>query len=371
MSRPARRRTNQSQEGPHAARVLVVSPDAETCRRLRRLLHGLGLGCVIERGPADALVASERGSFDLAIAHDALAGNSAIGLIECWAERGDGPVPILMADHIALDDALVAMRAGAADLIATTIGMDELRERLARSIEKAAVTRRQSDRIERLRRLCKKLNDARQQVSRQVGALCSDLATAYDDLAGQLDRVSLASEFRSVIRGELEIEELLRVAMEYVLAKVGPTNAAAYLPDTAGDFSLGAYVNYDRPRETAEVLFDRLADVLACRFEHDRDVVQMCNDAELEDRLGDESHWLDGQTLLAVPCVHDGECLAVVTLFRDERSQFPEDLLPTLRVISDVFAEQLARVIHVHHRHVPKDQWGSQDNPDDNFGLAA
>ena len=43
-----------------------------------------------------------------------------------------------------------------------------------------------------------------------------------------------------------------------------------------------------------------------------------------------------------------------------------------LSIIAEHFGSQLARVIHVHHRHLPKDQWGGfetdMDDEDDGFG---
>ena len=71
--------------------------------------------------------------------------------------------------------------------------------------------------------------------------------------------VTLASEFNSLIRQELDLESLLRVSVEFILGKSGPTNAAVFLPAASGDYSLGAYVNYDCPKDSAEVLMDQLA----------------------------------------------------------------------------------------------------------------
>ena len=73
-------------------------------------------------------------------------------------------------------------------------------------------------------------------------------------------------------------------------------------------------------------------------------------------------------------CRHDDECLAVVTLFRDRRTGFGEDHVATLDTISELFGGQLARVIHIHHRHLPKEKWGLSDDADDgadDYGMAA
>lgn len=116
--------------------------------------------------------------------------------------------------------------------------------------------------------MCRRLNTAREQVSQQVDTLCSDLVNAYQELADHMNQVTTATEFKGLIRNELDIESLLRTTLEFVLSRSGPTNAAIFLPTTSGDYSLGAYVNYDCPKETVDVLLDHLANVVAPRFEN-------------------------------------------------------------------------------------------------------
>ena len=45
----------------------------------------------------------------------------------------------------------------------------------------------------------------------------------------------------------------------HLLTKTGPTNAAVFLPDSVDHYGLGAYVNYDCPRESIAALLDALA----------------------------------------------------------------------------------------------------------------
>ena len=88
------------------------------------------------------------------------------------------------------------------------------------------------------------------------------IRTQCDD---QMKNIALASELNTIFRQELDLESLLRTVLEYTLRKVGSTNAAIFLPSSTGDFTLGAYVNYDCPRDTAETLLDHLADILESR----------------------------------------------------------------------------------------------------------
>lgn len=272
---------------------------------------------------------------------------------------------VVCAPSAAVADAVEAMRAGAVDLLPDPPSETELLAAVAAAASRSRAQRDQGRRIERLKRICRRLNAARQQVTSQVDVLCNDLMGAYRELADQVSHVSLASEFGSIVQQELDVESLLRTSLEYMLTKTGPTNAAVFLPSNHTDFTLGAYVNYDCPRDTADVLLDHLADVIAPRFQDETEVVRFEDESELAERIGAEAAWLSESKVVVFSCRHEGECLAVMTLFRDRSTPFPDELVPQLKVMSDLFAKQLARVIRIHHRHLPDKQWTGFDSWDD------
>ncbi len=361
---------------PVPARVLVIG-DAPSRRALIERISGLVIRSASATDATDALTQLGNQTFDLVL----------IVAREGWradAERVlasdcDAAVVAIApsVEETSLSLAIDALQAGAADLISIDAPADEFATRMRSALQRARKAQHGRERIERLRKLCKHLNHARQEVSKQVGSLCSDMATAYQELTDRMTHVATASEFNGLIRQELDLESLLRVALEYMLAKTGPTNAAVFLPATSGEYTLGAYVNYDSPRETAEVLLDHLAGVIAPRFESCTSLVHLSKKAELQQALGDKASWIGDSGLVVMPCHHDGECLAVVALFRDRTSPFPETLLPLLQCVAEQFGRQLARVIHVHHRHLPKHKWGSPgdtgdaDTGGDDIDLAA
>lgn len=181
-----------------------------------------------------------------------------------------------------------------------------------------------------------------------------------------MNQLTIANEYSGLIRQELDIESLLRTTLEFVLARVGPTNAAVFLPTTSGDYSLGAYVNCDCPKETVDVMLDHLANAVAPKFDRETQIVWMPDRPSLLSRIGDDAGWLGDSGVIAFACRHDKECLAVFLLFREPKTPYPASLLPQLKTIGDIFGAQLARVIRIHHRHIPKDKWGAiGDTPDE------
>lgn len=210
----------------------------------------------------------------------------------------------------------------------------------------------------------------------QTGAAFVDLVQAYEEFALHMNQLTTANEYGALIRSELDIESLLRATLEFLLGRSGPTNAAVFLPTTTGDFSLGAYVNYDCPRETVDILLDHMANVIAPRFEDLRRVVHLSDAATLDRYIGTDADWLGESAVMAVACRAERETLAIILLFRDRHIPFTMGLSEQLQTVADLFGRQLSKVIHIHHRHLPKHKWGllgdhDADTGDDYGDLAA
>lgn len=354
------------------ARVLVVEGPGHAHDDIAGALRARGVECSCAASAADALRVIERERFDAAVIRDLLPDGRGLDLARDLLNRpGATLAALLVSDAPRLDDAVDALRIGAVDMLATPAEPDELGARVLRAVALSRDNRARTEEVRRLRRACRRLHEARQQVTRQIDSLCNDLADAYQELADQMTHVTLASEFSSLVRNELDVENLLRTSLEYMLRKTGPTNAAVFLPSNHADFSLGAYVNYNFPRDTVDVLLDHLADVLAPRFQDEPDVLRFDDEAALAARLGDDAHWLVDSHVIVFSCRHEGECLAVVALFRDKATAFPAELDAQLRVMGDIFAAQLARVIRIHHRHKPENAWPGFEEDDGPDELAA
>ncbi|MGH7242546.1 MAG: GAF domain-containing protein [Phycisphaerales bacterium] len=231
-------------------------------------------------------------------------------------------------------------------------------------IEKAAAARGSASvRERRLRGLCRKLNASRRELSNELTRLCSEMTESYAELAGKIDTVAIAGEFTGLIRQEIELESLMRTSLEFMLAKLGSMNAALFLPSSSGDWTLGAYVNYDRARESAEMMLDHLSDTVPGRMDEIGSTVLLQGEAQVKRALPGAAEWLGDCTVLAAPASHEGETLACVLLFRDRSTPFPEHARETLESLSKILASQFGRVIKVHHRHLPKEEWASPGDP--------
>jgi GAF domain-containing protein len=182
-----------------------------------------------------------------------------------------------------------------------------------------------------------------------------------------VQHVNETHHFQSLVRDELDLEQLLRKTLEHVLEKAGPTNAAVFLPTVADEFTLGGYVNYDCSSDGADLLLEHLAGIVAPRFAGQDEVVVIGDNDTLAKTIGDDWHYLADSQVMVIPCRHHGEPLAVLALFRDAAQPFDAVLGPYFEQIGPVLAKHLARVVKIHHRHMP----GLNDGPDYDLGEAS
>lgn len=352
------------------ARALVVSETEATAMLVGPALGELEVPMECQHSVDDArlrLSQTDRPRIDILVLRQQTPG--AQEFVRQLSQSSPAIVCVMVSDSATLDNAVDAMRCGAADIISADLGAEMAGPALRSALDRARLARQREERAVRLRAVCKKLNSARHEVTSQVSDMCNDLVDAYRELSGEIDKLSICGEFNGIIRQELEIESLLRVVLEYVLAKTGPTNAAIFLPASGSEFSLGAYVNADIPKASVDALLDHLAEVLAPRFEHRPGVHRFETRRDVARLLGQDAHWLPEQTLVAFPCIHNEECLAVVALFRDDHDRFSGETVRLLDTISALFSKQLARIIHVHHRHLPKHKWGALGDAPESYDF--
>lgn len=344
-------------------RVLLVDPSPA----LRPALEQ----CQTEHGKVSVVYAATltearklaegAGRIDLAILQPTMSDGSGLDLARDLKDRDAATAAVVLADVADFDLAQQAMRLGISDVIVKPKVTDDLAawvdtttERVGHALDRQWTDRARTTRIRKLKRLCRKLNDARLEVTEQVDVLCNDLVTAYQELAVQMQNMTHTAGYQEAVGNELDLEAVLRKTLEFIVQQAGPCNAAVFLPSSADEFALGGYVNYDCTKESADMLLEHLADVLAPGIAQQEDALLHATDNQtLVEQLGDDWNYLADCHLLALPANHDGEALAVITLFRDSSEPFTEPAIDALSSIAEQMGELLGRIIRVHHRAVP------------------
>ncbi|MEM9789773.1 MAG: response regulator [Planctomycetota bacterium] len=419
MTRPAPHADpSTTRTGPY--RVLVVDPD----RALERLVADAAPApdrteIVTADSPADAVRLLEDAPVDLAVIDSDLPDNTGIDFAQRLKRDHRTTHTVLVTHKPSVDAAVAAIRAGATDFIlkpADPAAPGDFADRLRDAIAKQAADRKHHRRVDRLRNLCRKLNDARIDVSRQVDVLCHDLVDAYQELASQLaelakrpdntvddptsadqanweqsDRLDHPGDtpqpmvmptpgasapdvardaFEQLVASELDLEQLIRRTLEFTMQQTGPTNAAVFLPSSMDEFSLAGYVNYDCSRDAADLLLQHLGDVVAPKVADADGPLHLTDNDDITHWIGDDAAWLEDSHVVAFACSAEEESLAVVVLFRDHQEPFTPEQRAALHAVAPKLGDALHRVIRIHHRHLPDPDENEDWQDGDLFGTA-
>jgi hypothetical protein len=361
----------ESSDATRHAAALCVGFEPALLGRLAHLLETAGLTFEHVDSTGDAVAHIVSGATDLILISDAFAAE-AFAPVAAQARRISGSTKLLVAGDAPRGSQLLdAVRAGATDWLDLSGDDAELNDRLCAALELGREDRRRDERIARLKGICRKLSITRSEFSRQIDSLSEGLS----DVRERVDEASIVGEFRGLLSQELDVEDLLRTAMQYMLTKTGATNAAVFLPGSRPtQFGLGAYVTYDCPRTTAEPLLSRLSEDICPRLAQSDDIMRFSDTAEFVESIGLEASVLDECELVAWPAHHADECMGVFFLFRNRNEPFKDELAGLIDALRPVFAAQMAKLVRVHHR--SKFSWpesrgsaGDADGNDEDEGF--
>ena len=289
-------------------------------------------------------------TIDLCLVDITLPDGNGIALVEELSQSHPLTKSILITGQATVDHAVEALRAGAVDFIAKPLNNDDLEMRVNDALKVQHKAYKQDQRLDRLRTLCKQLNKARHEITQQVDILCNDLVIAYQELASQMQSMEVTSDLRADLQGELDLEQVIRRTLEFIVNKVGPTNAVLFLPNPGGGYTVGGYVNYSHEKDSHKVYTDQIATHIAPLIAETEGVVHFQAD-ELHDWLDVDNQWLENSSLIAAPCKdEEGEVLASLMLDRDNTEPFDLENVELIEAMAPLLAKHLVKVISVHHR---------------------
>ena len=336
-------------------RALAVCGRPALAASVRRQLSKLGIECESRTDPRRALSSLREQPCDLLVIDDTFPASLRAELVQELHARDAAGAAIWITQSASVAETVAAMRIGFEDIVSLPLREEEFLGRASELLRKHEHLRRSADRINRWRHVCRRLNQARHEAGRAADEAKHDLDLARAETQRQVKEAAMASEFRTLVRQELEVEGLLRTSMEYLLSKCGPTNAAVFLDNGEGRWTLGAYVNYRIPRGSITAALERIAEQVCPNVAEQTGILRFGDVADFVDSVGPEAEPLADQEIVAFACRHDDEPLAVAVLFRDRSEPFKEETASTFDLLREILAEQMASVVRINHRAKP--QW--------------
>ena len=277
---------------------------------------------------------------------------------------------IVWGPSVDSDLAIRSVRSGACDVLQLPRHLDELTTRVNRAAVNAKTDRGREERIERLADACERLRASKNEMSDQVDVLCGDLATAWSSIKDQMSIVETTTEFRTLIGQELDVEQMLRTSLEYIMEKVGPTNGVVFLREAEGDYGVGAYVNYEWQDRNILPTLELLGSAVCPQMQEDPGLLKFDDASDFAQCEGVDAELFNDAEVVACSCPRSDDCLAVLVLFRRSTTPFDDSMASILDALRMVLAEQLGRILRVHKRSTL--EWPDETPDDADWGdLAA
>ncbi|MSR70284.1 MAG: hypothetical protein EXS17_08070 [Phycisphaerales bacterium] len=249
-------------------------------------------------------------------------------------------------------------RAGVSDWIETDEWKSDagVAARFAKAIETAVGGRVRAERLGVLENACRKLTAERRALEAKLGGAFANLAGAEESARDREGVASMQAECRTLLAQESEVEAVVELTTQYVIARVGVTNAAIFLMDQ-GQYRLAGYVRDDLARKSAGGLIEHLAGVWCERVVAHGECVRFGPCDPPPGRFAELAGLLPGRAVFAFGCpkMNEHHGSAVIVLFRDGQRPFSSDFEKVARAVAPAFASTLARVQRVLTRAQP--QW--------------
>src|SRR5688572_10652872 len=176
---------NLSAGGP--ARLLVVGGEAafksQLTNHLARKRHTFAWAKTLD----EARASLARSRFDVLVVKPELPDGDGLELTTLIQKTSPSTKIIVCSESNSTPLAVHAMRCGAVDFITLPVSPDEFLARIDSALIKCRVERQRDERLSRLKKICRELNTARHEISKQVDALCNDLVNAYQEIADQMN----------------------------------------------------------------------------------------------------------------------------------------------------------------------------------------
>ncbi|MSQ90844.1 MAG: hypothetical protein EXS01_05560 [Phycisphaerales bacterium] len=255
-------------------------------------------------------------------------------------------------------------RSGITDWIEPSAWSDEhaLQPRITCEIEKAVAARVALERFTVLEGACRRLTHERRTLQQKLGGACANLADAEENARDREGIAAMQAECRTLLAQESELESVVELSTQYLIARVGPTNAAIFLMDR-GQYRLAGYVRDDLARRAAGGLTEHLASAWCERIVAHGEVVRFGPCDPPSARFAELAGVLPGRAVFAFACpnLDPAHGTAIVVLFRDGARPFSPEFTKVARAVGPAFASNLARVRRVLSRAQP--QW-PRESPD-------
>jgi signal transduction histidine kinase len=183
------------------ARVLVVDDEESVVVTIKAILQLDGYDVVTTTSGAQARILVRKEDYDLVLSDLRLEDGDGLDVLRAVRESSPETVTIMLTGYASLESAVQALRAGAYDYLIKPSEVEELRNTVARGVERRRLGLELKARVAELERANREIVDLNTSLQRRIDEATAELQQRYEELK-ELDRMK--SQFLSIASHELK-----------------------------------------------------------------------------------------------------------------------------------------------------------------------
>lgn len=232
-------------------------------------------------------------------------------------------LPVIIMSQTATVDVLAdAIHVGVCDFLTKPLEEQTLRQSLLRHSEGRSWISRQYRRQQRLRHLCRELNQSRRVMRQHIDTVCSDLVGAYKNLTSRYSRLRAAHDIHSELKGQLELDQVLRCCLNYLSSRIGLATGLIMVGDDRQPKGLHMAAFSGTSEESASVLADLISTNLGPRVVMEGESMLVPDVLRSNMITSGDREELGGGSLLIVPFPVASEVNGIIVFHRVKPPEF-------------------------------------------------
>jgi len=256
---------------------------------------------------------------------------------------------------------ILAAQLGFDGILVRPFQVEHFEKIIDNALQRARKSFRFVQRHQKLRKLCRNVNNHRRKMRDKVDLLCQDLVKSNIELTSTLQSLQKAYDFQSEITGEFDLCYMLHKSLREIKEQVDQSHAVIYLCQT-DDFEAHISAPYDDVQYDLGLVESILKQTVVPCVSRTQSVLLISEPSAYENEkifqtlsLPDR-RILNELTILTLPVIHDDQLLGVLTIYRENDMPLEECDKRAVSIYLPPLARALAAIQKLKHHILLNDE---------------
>jgi len=309
---------------PNVARVLVVDDEPALRQVLIDALSGSDMVVTAAASGKEAIELARREKVDFVVADFRLGDCTGLDVLDELQSRYDDIPSVVITGYGDAETFSAASRRRPVELMTKPLDVDHLRRTIRNELARREAASQAKLRIQRLRRIARKINRQRKMAAKQLENTCAELADAYRSLSGQMSLQQALLDYQGELIGAKNDDDVFRTLFRLFVRRSGPVFGISLVCNADAELQLVGRFGVPQPdglRFCQLLAKPIIAAVLA-------NPQCLLMDATDQQELFDVSirKYLAGVTIMAIPLIPStAGMVGMAVFYRKGEQPFTED----------------------------------------------